>query len=221
MIRQAISPRLAIRIFSNIARPTTSERRRTRSSPIGALSAAEIPSPSTMRVSAGSDDAVVPEPGGRVVGMPLALVLLEDRRLEGRLLLGAPAPALALEAVAADLRQHVRRLLAAHHRDPRVRPHPQEARPVGAPAHAVVAGAEAAADDHGELRHLGAGDRGHQLGAVLGDAARLVFAPDHEAVMFCRKSSGMPRWQQSSMKCAPLSADSENRMPLLARMPTG
>ena len=31
----------------------------------------------------------------------------------------------------------------------------------------------------------------------------------------------MPRWQHSSMKCAPFSADSENRMPLLARIPTG
>ena len=30
----------------------------------------------------------------------------------------------------------------------------------------------------------------------------------------------MPRWLQSSMKCAPLSADSLNRMPLLAMMPT-
>ena len=35
-------------------------------------------------------------------------------------------------------------------------------------------------------------------------------------VMFCRNTSGMPRWQHSSMKCAPFSADSVNRMPLLA-----
>ena len=39
--------------------------------------------------------------------------------------------------------------------------------------------------------------------------------------MFCRNSSGMLRWLASSMKCAPLSALSLNRMPLLARMPTG
>ncbi len=39
--------------------------------------------------------------------------------------------------------------------------------------------------------------------------------------MFCKNTSGMPRWQHSSMKCAPLSADSLNRMPLFARMPTG
>ncbi|MCY1180399.1 hypothetical protein D9M73_208390 [compost metagenome] len=47
------------------------------------------------------------------------------------------------------------------------------------------------------------------------------FCPTMKPVMFCRNSSGMPRWHASSMKCAPLSADSENRMPLLAMMPTG
>ena len=45
--------------------------------------------------------------------------------------------------------------------------------------------------------------------------------PTMKPVMFCRKTSGMPRWLHSSMKCAPLSADSLNRMPLLATMPTG
>lgn len=39
--------------------------------------------------------------------------------------------------------------------------------------------------------------------------------------MFCRNTSGMPRWSHSSMKWAPFWADSENRMPLLATMPTG
>jgi hypothetical protein len=39
--------------------------------------------------------------------------------------------------------------------------------------------------------------------------------------MFCRNTSGMPRAFASSMKCAPLSADSLNRMPLLARIATG
>ena len=52
---------------------------------------------------------------------------------------------------------------------------------VSAAAHAVIAGAEAAADQHCHLRHLGGGDRGDQLGAVLGDAARFIFAADHEA----------------------------------------
>ena len=45
--------------------------------------------------------------------------------------------------------------------------------------------------------------------------------PTMKPVMFCRNTSGMPRWLHSSMKCAPLSADSQNRMPLLATMPTG
>src|SRR6201999_1489569 len=39
----------------------------------------------------------------------------------------------------------------------------------------------AAADDQRELRHGGGGNSGHQLGAILGDAAGFVFASDHEA----------------------------------------
>ena len=39
--------------------------------------------------------------------------------------------------------------------------------------------------------------------------------------MFCRNSSGIPRRSQSSMKCAAFSEDSLNRIPLLARIPTG
>ena len=44
--------------------------------------------------------------------------------------------------------------------------------------------------------------------------------PTMKPVMFCRNTSGMPRWLHSSMKCAPLSADSLKRMPLLATIPT-
>ena len=40
-------------------------------------------------------------------------------------------------------------------------------------------------------------------------------------VMFCRKINGTPRWQASSMKWAAFKALSENRIPLLARTPTG
>jgi hypothetical protein len=40
-------------------------------------------------------------------------------------------------------------------------------------------------------------------------------------VMFCRNSSGTLRRFASWTKCAPFSADSENRMPLLARIATG
>ena len=46
-------------------------------------------------------------------------------------------------------------------------------------------------------------------------------APTMKPVMFCRKTSGMRRLQQSSMKCAPFCADSEKRTPLFARIPTG
>src|SRR5579883_2526713 len=113
--------------------------------------------------------------------MALRLVLRADGRLEGFLLLRAPGAAARFEIVAAHGREHRRRLLAPHHRDARIGPHPQQARAIGATAHAVIAGAEAAADDEGEFRHIGAGDRRYHLGAVLGDAARLVFAPDHEA----------------------------------------
>ncbi|KAH6605589.1 hypothetical protein Trco_004742 [Trichoderma cornu-damae] len=72
-------------------------------------------------------------------------------------------------------------LLAAHDADAGVGPHPEEARAVGAAAHAVVAGAVAAADDDGELGDVGAGDGGDELGAVLGDAVALRGGADHEA----------------------------------------
>ncbi len=45
--------------------------------------------------------------------------------------------------------------------------------------------------------------------------------PTMNPVMFCRKTSGTPRWLHSSMKWAPFRLDSLNRMPLLATMPTG
>src|SRR4029077_1066919 len=91
------------------------------------------------------DDAVVPEARRRVVRMALALVLLADRRLERVFLFLRPGLAGCLDAVAAHGREHTRGLLAAHHADARVRPHPEEARLVAASAHRVVAGAEAAA----------------------------------------------------------------------------
>src|SRR5918996_935087 len=84
------------------------------------------------------DDAVVPQPGAGVIGVTLALVLVTDRRLESFLFVLRPALPRALQVVAAHLREHVSRLLAAHHRDAGVRPHPQKARSVRAPAHGVV-----------------------------------------------------------------------------------
>src|SRR3954468_2656790 len=120
------------------------------------------------------DDAVVPEPRARIVGMALGLVLLAQRLLEGFLVL------FRFE-IAADGSEDARRLLTAHDRDAGVRPHPQETRRVGAAAHAVVAGAEGAADDHREFRNLRSGDRGHHLRAVFRDAARFVLLADHVA----------------------------------------
>src|SRR5690606_34289298 len=92
----------------------------------------------------GIDDTIVPKAGARVIGMALALVLLADRLLEGFLFLLRGKSAL-------HGGEHACSLLAAHDRNARVRPHPQEARRIGAAAHAVVAGAEGAAEDHGEL----------------------------------------------------------------------
>ena len=80
-----------------------------------------------------------------------------------------------------DHGEHGCGLLAAHHRDAGVWPHPQLPGPVRSTAHGVVAGAERPAGDDRELRHLGARDRGHELGAVAGDATLLRVLADHEA----------------------------------------
>src|SRR5438876_12381186 len=109
--------------------------------------------------------------------MSLALVLVKDRALEVLFLLLAPGPALGLDSVALHRGEDRSRLLPPHHRDAGVRPHPEEARSEGAAAHAVVARTEGAADDHGEFRHPAACDRGHHLGAVLGDTGRSVLFP--------------------------------------------
>ena len=44
--------------------------------------------------------------------------------------------------------------------------------------------------------------------------------PTIKPLMFCRKTRGTPRWLHSCTKCAPFSADSLKRMPLLATIPT-
>src|SRR6202521_3835933 len=127
------------------------------------------------------DDAVVPQPRGRVKRIAFGLVLGAHRYLERLLLCRAPGLARGLDIVAPYRRQHRGRLLAAHDRDARVGPGEQKPRTVGAPAHASVAGAVAPADDQRDLRHLRAGHRRHHLGAVLGNAAGLVLPPHHEA----------------------------------------
>ena len=145
------------------------------------MNAAESASASTVRVCAGIEDAVVPQPRGGVVGRSFELVFVEDRLPDLALLVRAERLVLARELLALHRREHAGRLLAAHHRDARVRPHPEEPRLVRAAAHAVVAGAERPADDDGELRHDRVRDGVHHLRAVLGDAAALVLPADHEA----------------------------------------
>src|SRR5213075_2371120 len=88
------------------------------------------------------DDAVVPEPRGGEVGAALPLVGVENRLLERAHFFVRHR---LLRARLLDLRQHRGGLLAAHHADPAVRPHEEKARLIRAPAHAVVARAEAAA----------------------------------------------------------------------------
>src|SRR6202048_965553 len=129
----------------------------------------------------GIDHTVIPQACAGVVRMAFAFVLLADRRLERGLFVGAPRGSLGFQGATADCRQHSRRLFASHDRDARIGPHPEKARIERPAAHAIVAGAVAAADDHGEFGHLGAGHGGDELRAILGDAARLVLLPDHEA----------------------------------------
>jgi hypothetical protein len=45
--------------------------------------------------------------------------------------------------------------------------------------------------------------------------------PTMKPVMFCRKTSGTRRMQQSSTKCAPFCDESAKSTPLFARIPTG
>ena len=100
----------------------------------------------------------------------------------------------AARGLLGDDRHHLRRLLAAHHRDARVRPGEQEARPERAPAHAVMAGAERAADLQRELRHVGVGDGLDHLRAVLDDARglRRRRRRDSRSCSAGRRSAGRP-----------------------------
>ena len=64
----------------------------------------------------------------------------------------------------------------------------------------VVAGAERAARDDGELGHVGARDCGHELGAVPRDPALLVLLADHEAGDVLEEDERDPALAASSMK---------------------
>src|SRR5215831_19682159 len=98
--------------------------------------------------------------------MALLLVLRADRGPERFLLVGAPASLFRFDRVALDGGEHDRRLLSAHHRDARIRPHPEETRSERTAAHPVVAGAVTPADDDGEFGHLCTGDSGDHLRTV-------------------------------------------------------
>src|SRR5260370_39910458 len=128
----------------------------------------------------GIDHAIIPKPGGGVVRTALAFILGADGLAKLVLILGRPCLALRLNVVAADLAQHHRGLLAAHYRDPCVRPRPQAARAVGTAAHAVIAGPIRAADHDCEFGHAGSCHGRHQFGTVARDAAGLIFLADHE-----------------------------------------
>ena len=125
------------------------------------------------------DNAVVPEPCGRVVRVALGFVLFARLFLEGRFVGFRPAAAFGLGGVAADRGEYVRRLLTAHDRNTRVGPGKQEARPVGTAAHAVVAGTVGAANDDREFRHGGGGYGCYELGAVLRDSPGFGGLSDH------------------------------------------
>jgi hypothetical protein len=138
-IRTAISPRLATRIRVNTGHPEDAEAGRRESA---RYRPPRAPAERVARVQR-VDDAVVPQPRGGVVGGPFALVfsrigspdlrvfgLAERASLAGQLIAFAPCSVPTPPA-----RPPSRRMRA-------LGPHPQEARVVGAPAHAVVAGAE-------------------------------------------------------------------------------
>ena len=213
MTRQAISPRLAIRILSNMRR-STSGTRRSASPRSARSSAAERPSAEDRRACrAGS---MTPSSHSRARGVVADGPGARTARGSAALKPPPPRPTRLRPARSMPSRRTVASTLAACSppitRDARVRPHPQEARRVGAAAHAVVAGAEAAADDHRELRHRARWrPRSPSWRRPWRCRRPRTCWPTMKPVMFCRKTSGMPRWQQSSMKCAPFSADSREQ----------
>ena len=70
------------------------------------------------------------------------------------------------------------------------------------------------------------GTRAHDTAATIFAPSRAIppasaSRPTMKPMMFCRNSSGTPRWSHSSTKCAALRALSANSTPWLARIPTG
>src|SRR6266545_3929767 len=127
------------------------------------------------------DDAVVPQVRCAVERRRFAVELVDDALVHLVDLLARWLLAFAQKLLLGHGLHHAGRLLAAHDGGAVVGPGEDEARVVGAAAHAVVAGTEAAADHDGDLRHRGVGHRLDHLGAVLDDAAALGLGADHVA----------------------------------------
>ena len=149
--------------------------------------------------------------------MALSIVLLDDRFPEGRFVL-----LLQSSPRRSKLSPHGRETLAAcsppiteirafghiqTNRGPNARPHMPLPAPKEPPIITVNFGTLAQ-----ETRGPVCASPGN---------SHAVFLFDMNPEMFCRKSSGMPRWQHSSIKCAPFSDDSLKSMPLFATIPTG
>src|SRR5579883_2263903 len=127
------------------------------------------------------DDTIVPQAGCAIVRIALRLVLFQDRAFKLRLLLRRHLLAARGQTLLAHRCQHACRLLAAHHRNACIGPHPELAGRIGASAHTIVARAERAADNHREAWYRRVGDRHHHLGAIFGDAAVFVLLANHKA----------------------------------------
>src|SRR5690606_5995990 len=91
-MRRAISPRLAIRTLWMVMAASHAEHAAVDRGQRRAGDDVEGEAQDGAGLG-GVDDAVVPEPGGGVVGAALPVVVLLDRPAELRLVLGAPGPA--------------------------------------------------------------------------------------------------------------------------------
>mmetsp|Transcript_43437 Transcript_43437/g.93051 ORF Transcript_43437/g.93051 Transcript_43437/m.93051 type:complete len:374 (+) Transcript_43437:504-1625(+) len=128
------------------------------------------------------NDAIIPNPGSGVVGVPLLLVLVQSWLPELRnFLVGHQGFALPLQLVLLHCGQHIGGLGTTHHADARVGPHEEEARVVSPSAHAVISSPMAAGDDHCDLRNISTSNGVHHLGTISSDPSILVRFADHEA----------------------------------------
>src|SRR5579884_1499886 len=108
IMRQAISPRLAMRILENKGlHPEHAESRRLHRR---VQRGGDAEAQDHARIS-GIDDAVIPKPCAGIIGMALMLELLADWRLHRLFVFWRPAFARGFDIVAPHLREHARRLL--------------------------------------------------------------------------------------------------------------